>query len=108
MLQSASSGLKPARHISSDLRVHVYHGYGTGIDVDSLAAQDIVFTTYETVVSDANRSRKLQVISWFRVILDEGRDYPSSRKVLSLRLICTCSPKQRTIYGTGLKLSKQL
>ena len=78
--KSPSSRLKPARHISSDLRVHVYHGYGTGIDRDSLAEQDIVFTTYETIVSDANRSRKLQVISWFRVILDEGRDCPSRER----------------------------
>ncbi len=79
-LQCSYSRLTTVRHISSDLRVHVYHGYETGIDCDSLAEQDIVFTTYESIVSDANRSHKLQAISWFRVILDEGRECPPPGK----------------------------
>ena len=77
-LQSSLSGLKTARHISCELKVHVYHGYGTGLDHDILAEQDIVFTTYETVASDVNQSNKLQTILWFRVILDEGESYPSA------------------------------
>ena len=57
--------------------MHVYHGYGTGINLDILAEQDIVFTTYETIASDIKQSHKLQEISWFRVILDEGENCPS-------------------------------
>ena len=76
-LPSSCSGLRTARHISCELKVHVYHGYGTGIDRDILAEQDIVFTTYETIASDVNQSHKLQAISWFRVILDEGENCPS-------------------------------
>ena len=75
-LQSSYSGLRTARHISCDLKVHVYYGYGTAIDCDILAEQDIVFTTYETIAADINQSRKLQAISWFRVILDEGENCP--------------------------------
>ena len=73
-LQSFYTGLRTARHILCDLKVHLYHGNGTCIDHGSLAEQDIVFTTYETVASDVNKSHGLQAISWFRVILDEGRN----------------------------------
>ena len=74
--EALTPGLRTARHISCELKVHVYHGHGTGIDRDTIAEQDIVFTTYETIASDVKQSHKLQAISWFRVVLDEGENCP--------------------------------
>lgn len=67
-----SWGLEIERHTSSHLNVHVYHGQGTAIDRRSLAQHDVVLTSYETVLSDANRSRDVQAIFWFRIVLDEA------------------------------------
>ena len=42
------------------------------INPEILMKYDVVLTSYETVLSDANRSRTLQALSWFRIVLDEG------------------------------------
>ena len=70
------------RHTSSELKELFYYGQGTNIDPRSLAEHDIVFTTYETVCSDANRSNTLQATPWYRVVLDEGILQPSLSKSL--------------------------
>lgn len=57
--------------------MHLYHGQGTQINSESLAEHDIVFTTYETVCSDSERSNDLQTTPWYRVVLDEGTLYLS-------------------------------
>lgn len=64
--------LEIERHTSSHLEVYVYHGQRTTIDHGSLANYDVVLTSYETVLSDANRSRNLQATFWFRIVLDEA------------------------------------
>lgn len=65
------------RHTSSELKERFYYGQGINIDPRSLAEHDIVFTTYETVCSDAKRSNTLQATPWYRVVLDEGTLQPS-------------------------------
>ena len=60
------------RHTASHLDVYLYHGQQTVIDHRGLAKYDVVLTSYETVRSDASRSRNLQSVFWFRVVLDEG------------------------------------
>lgn len=60
------------RHTPSHLDVYVYHEQRTTIDHRDLTKFDVVLTTYETVLSDASRSKNLQAIFWFRVVLDEG------------------------------------
>ena len=63
------------RHTSTHLSTYLYHGQGTSVDYRDLTKYDVVFTTYETVLSDANRSSILQTIFWFRIVLDEGTKY---------------------------------
>lgn len=50
----------------------MYHGKGTAMHKSRLMNCDVVFTSYETVLSDFIRSKTLQEVSWFRVVLDEG------------------------------------
>lgn len=50
--------------------MHVYHGQGTSRDLDEILDNDLVITTYETLLL---KSCTLRKISWFRVVLDEGR-----------------------------------
>lgn len=50
----------------------MYHGKGTSIDQQGLSHYDVVFTSYETVFSDSTRSKSLQEMPWFRIVLDEG------------------------------------
>ena len=72
--------------------MHVYHGYGAGIDRDILAEQDVVFTTYETIASDVNQSHKLHEITWFRVILDEGEKCPLPSNLEFVTDLCVITP----------------
>ena len=43
------------------------------MDYHEVADNDVVLTTYESVSLDSNKRGTLQAISWFRVVLDEGR-----------------------------------
>jgi hypothetical protein len=62
------------------LKVIEYHGGSRPRDVNMLANQDVVVTTYETLVSDMQgRSKKVQGepnplarIKWWRVVCDES------------------------------------
>lgn len=51
----------------------MYHGGGTAVPGLDLARNDVVLTTYETVLSDIAKKGTLQSISWFRIVLDEGK-----------------------------------
>jgi SWI/SNF-related matrix-associated actin-dependent regulator of chromatin subfamily A3 len=63
-------------HFEQDtFRFYVYHGHQRERDPGKLAAYDIVFTTYETLVSDSKGGKSngcLRDIQWLRIILDEG------------------------------------
>lgn len=49
--------------------MHVYHGQGASRDPCEIVDNDLVITTYETLLL---KSRILSKISWFRIVLDEG------------------------------------
>ena len=63
------------RHLGESLRVRRYHGQGRERKVDILAASDVVITTYNTLAADdkAKKQSPLHKISWYRVVLDEGK-----------------------------------
>jgi hypothetical protein len=51
-----------------------YHGQSRERNVDVLAAADVVVTTYNTLATDyAKKNSPLHKISWYRVVLDEGK-----------------------------------
>ena len=58
--------------MSPELRWYFYHGQRKGSEPRELAEHDVVFTTYETIFHDTNRTATLQAVSWFRLVLDEG------------------------------------
>jgi SNF2 family DNA or RNA helicase len=55
--------------------MQLYHGPKRNATLKQLANADIVLTTFETVSSDsvASTSKTLRNISWFRIVLDEGK-----------------------------------
>jgi hypothetical protein len=48
-------------------------GHGDGKTLRSLPDNDVVLTTYHTLAADWKGKRILQQLTWFRVVLDEGK-----------------------------------
>ncbi|KAF5508492.1 putative SWI/SNF-related matrix-associated actin-dependent regulator of chromatin subfamily A member 3-like 1 [Colletotrichum fructicola] len=70
-----------SRHIlQGSLDVFRFHGDKRKSDAKLLSTSNIVITTYATVASDAvSKSRILQNINWFRIVLDEAHYVRNSR-----------------------------
>ncbi|KAF3808323.1 DNA repair protein RAD5B [Colletotrichum gloeosporioides] len=51
----------------------VFHGPTRLQDLSALASANIVLTTYATIVAEDKGNKVLQRLSWFRIVLDEGR-----------------------------------
>ncbi|KAI0451852.1 SNF2 family N-terminal domain-containing protein [Xylaria acuta] len=61
------------RHLKPGLlRLCVFHGSGRAKTAEDIVDNDIVLTTYNTLVSDRKSSKLLQRLTWFRVVLDEA------------------------------------
>jgi len=57
----------------------VFHGDGRAKLPENLIENDLVLTTYATLVADCKGPAVLQRIAWFRVVLDEDKAALSSR-----------------------------
>lgn len=70
----AANTTLPLRHLGDTLKVTNYHGQRRETQGTALADADIVLTTYRTLAADsAARRSPVHAISWFRVVLDEGK-----------------------------------
>ena len=63
--------------------MQLYHGPKRNATLKQLANADIVLTTFETVSSDFVASETLRNISWFRIVLDEGKFIEKTQQVPS-------------------------
>ncbi|KAI0440376.1 SNF2 family N-terminal domain-containing protein [Xylaria telfairii] len=54
------------------LRLCVFHGSNRARMAEDIVDNDVVLTTYNTLVSDQKSNKLLQQLSWFRVVLDEA------------------------------------
>lgn len=71
-----STKFETCRHLQPNtLKSCQYHGGKRETDLEKLADHDVVLTTFATVTTERYRSSlsPLQRISWFRIILDEGK-----------------------------------
>jgi len=67
-------------HLKEDtLNYMVFHGDGRAKLPENLIENDLVLTTYATLVADCKGPAVLQRIAWFRVVLDEDKAALSSR-----------------------------
>ena len=71
--------------------MHLYHGSGTKVGQEDISDKDIVLTTYETLYADMNGSKTLSKVSWFRIVLDEGK-HNILQAVIPTKLLCRYSP----------------
>jgi SNF2 family DNA or RNA helicase len=65
--------LESSRLVPGTLSVAKFHGPDRARSARQLVAEDVVLTTYATLVEDSKRAKLLQKIIWFRIILDEGK-----------------------------------
>jgi SNF2 family DNA or RNA helicase len=72
------------RHLSQNALVcYLYHGGSRNVDMSLLVKQDIVITTYATLAYECKRGASmLQPIHWYRLVLDEGRNFLAQLSVL--------------------------
>jgi hypothetical protein len=73
-----------SRHtLPGSINMQLYHGPKRNATLKELANADILLTTFETVSSDFVASETLRNISWFRIVLDEGKSIEQTQQAPS-------------------------
>ena len=74
------------RHLAPNtLTVHRYHGTRKITNIKLLSDFDVVLTTYATLAAEFSGDSRLHQLTWFRVVLDEGKTNPqNSSTILSI------------------------
>ncbi|KIX96920.1 uncharacterized protein Z520_07034 [Fonsecaea multimorphosa CBS 102226] len=60
------------KRVNLPLKLLKYHGSGRTKDPTVMADNDIVLTTYHTLIADKHRSNPATEVAWYRIILDEA------------------------------------
>ncbi|KAI1325419.1 SNF2 family N-terminal domain-containing protein [Xylariaceae sp. FL0255] len=94
------------RHFRRDtLRICIFHGASRTKLVTELANNDIVLTTYHTLVADQKKAGLMQSIEWFRVVLDEAHWIRNSTSQ-QFRAACSVAASRRwCLSGTPISNS---
>ena len=75
VVKALSSNRFISRHVGETLKVIKYHGKTRIKDSTNLRDSDIILTTYHTLTEEFKRnSSPLHDITWFRIVLDEGKE----------------------------------
>ncbi|KAJ3578806.1 hypothetical protein NPX13_g1763 [Xylaria arbuscula] len=89
----------------STLRIAVFHGSNRAKAESEIADNDIVLTTYNTLVADQKSGGLLQHIEWFRVVLDEAH-YIRNNTSQQFKATCKLTATRRwCLSGTPISNS---
>ncbi|KAI1357569.1 SNF2 family N-terminal domain-containing protein [Xylaria arbuscula] len=89
----------------STLRIAVFHGSNRAKTESEIADNDIVLTTYNTLVADQKSGGLLQHIEWFRVVLDEAH-YIRNNTSQQFKATCKLTATRRwCLSGTPISNS---
>ncbi|KAI0809903.1 P-loop containing nucleoside triphosphate hydrolase protein [Xylaria sp. FL0064] len=87
------------------LRLHIFHGSSRAKTIEDIVDNDVVLTTFSTLVSDQKASRLLQQLTWFRVVLDEAHWIRNSTSQ-QFKVACSLQSSRRwCLTGTPIQNS---
>jgi SNF2-related domain len=99
------------RHVGSDtLRIQKYHGSFKETDIEKLVDFEVVLTTYATIAAEFTRNSRLHGITWFRIVLDEGRpcyNPTPCRNVLTASSPQYSQPKHQVLSRSGIPFREE-
>jgi SNF2-related domain len=99
------------RHVGFDtLRIQKYHGSCKETDIEKLVDSEIVLTTYATIAAEFSRNSRLHSITWFRIVLDEGKPHcnpTSCRNVLTASSPQCPQPKHQVLSRGGIPFREE-
>ncbi|KAK0726532.1 SNF2 family N-terminal domain-containing protein [Apiosordaria backusii] len=84
---------------------YVFHGADRPKSANLLLRHDIVLTTYGTLAADWERSRVLQEIHWFRVVLDEAHCIRNQATAMFKAAHCLEAERRWCLTGTPIQNS---